>query len=187
MNNGAIEYQTAVGRLASFPELFAKTAAVHTITYMLMGILASTAMHYREEYAKPEVACYMRQLNDPVVIAGPLFQPIRGLIFALAFYPLRSALFGRKRGWLVMWWLLVALGILGTFGPAPASLEGMVYSTWPLVAQMKGWLEVVPQALLLSAILCYWVNHPKRWLNWTLGVIFAVTMALPVLGLLAKK
>ena len=32
------------------------------------------------------------------VMAGPLFQPIRGVIFALAFYPLRSVLFAEKRG-----------------------------------------------------------------------------------------
>jgi hypothetical protein len=188
VNEQAIGSQTTTAtRLPGFPELFAKTAVAHTITYMFMGILASTAMHYREAFAKPEVACYMRQLSDPVVMAGPLFQPLRGLIFALAFYPLREVLFGRRRGWLVMWWLLVALGILGTFGPAPASLEGMVYSTWPVLGQIRGWLEVVPQALLLSVILCHWVDRPKTWLNWTLGVLFALSVALPALGLLARK
>jgi len=109
-------------------------------------------------------------------------------VFALAFYPLREVLFGRKRGWLVMWWLLVALGILGTFGPAPASIEGMIYTTAPPLGQMMGWIEVLPQALLLSVILWYWVNHPeKKWLNWTLGGIFVVMMVLPALGLLVKK
>jgi hypothetical protein len=87
-----------------------------------------------------------------------------------------------------MWWLLVALGILGTFGPAPASIEGMIYTTAPVLGQMVGWLEVVPQALLLSVILCHWVNRPeKKWLNWTLGSIFVVVMILPVLGLLTRK
>ncbi len=53
---------------------------------------------------------------------------------------------------------------------------------------MRGWLEVVPQALLLSALLCYWVNHPeKKWLNWLLGILFLIAMAMPVLGLLARK
>jgi len=47
-------------------------------------------------------------------------------------------------------------------------------------------LEVVPQALLLSLILHYWVNHPaQKWLNWVLGIIFAIVMLLPILGLLA--
>lgn len=171
-----------------FLGLVAKTAVAHTITYFFMGVFASTALHYKEAFARPEVACWMRQLSDPWVMAGPLFQPIRGLVFALAFYPLRGVLFGTRRGWLVMFWLLVALGILGTFGPAPASIEGMIYTTAPPLGQMTGWIEVVPQALLLSVILCYWVNRPeKKWLNWTLGAIFVVMMLLPVLGLLTRK
>jgi hypothetical protein len=174
-------------REVGFPELFVKTAIAHSITYMFMGVIAATAMNYREAFARPEVACYMRQLNDPWVMAGPLFQPLRGLIFALALYPLRSLLFGRKCGWAILWWLLVALGILGTFGPAAGSLEGMVYMTAKPLAQMMGYLEVVPQAFLLSVILCYWINHPKKWLNWTLGVMFFLIMALPVLGLLTRN
>lgn len=120
-------------------------------------------------------------------MAGPLFQPIRGFIFALIFYPLRSYLFGRS-GWLLMGWMLIALGILSTFAAAPGSIEGMVYTTIPILQQLKGWLEVVPQALLLSALLCYWVTHPQRkWLSWLLGVLFFLTMALLVLGLLARR
>jgi hypothetical protein len=168
-------------------ELAVKAAVVHTITYFFMGVIASTAMNYKEAFARPEVACYMRQLSDPWVMAGPLFQPLRGLIFALAFYPIREALFGRKRGWLVMWWLLVGLGILNTFGPTWGSVEGMIYTVASPLGQMRGWFEVVPQALLLSVILCQWVNRPQRWMNWVLGILFCVMMALPVLGLLVKK
>ncbi len=187
MHDQAVPTPVEEKQSPSLWELSTKTAAAHTVTYMFMGVLASTAMNYREAFARPEVACYMRQLSDPRVMAGPLLQPIRGLIFALAFYPLREVLFGRKRGWMIMWWLLVALGVLGTFGPAPASVEGMIYSTWPVLGQMTGWLEVVPQALLLSVIVCYWIEHPKRWMNWTLGVLFAIAMALPALGLLVRK
>jgi hypothetical protein len=165
--------------------LTVKTIVVHTITYFLMGLLASTLLGYAQAFAAPWMACWMRQLDDPLVTAGPLFAPLRGLIFALAFYPLRGVLFGRKNGWLVMWWLLVALGILSTFGPAPGSVEGMVYTVIPISQQLTGWLEVVPQALLLSAILFYWVNHPqKKWLNWVMGTIFVPMLLLPALGLL---
>jgi len=187
MNEAAVSTPLAEFRAPGFPELFAKTAVAHTITYMFMGIIASTAMNYREMFARPEIACYMRQLSDPWVMAGPLFQPIRGLIFALAFYPIRYALFARKRGWLVIWWLLVALGILSTFGPAWGSVEGMIYTLASPLGQTKGWLEVVPQALLLSLILYYWVTRPRKWLNWTLGIVFAVVMAMPTLGLLIRK
>lgn len=170
-----------------FLALAAKTIVVHTITYFFMGILASTFLDYAERFARPEMACWMRQLDDSLIMAGPLFQPIRGLIFALAFYPLREILFGRKSGWLILWWLLVALGILSTFGPPPGSIEGMIYTRIPILDQLVGWLEVVPQALLLSVILFYWVNHPeKKWLNWVMGAVFFVMILMPIAGLLIR-
>ena len=170
-----------------FAGLAVKTAVVHTVTYFFMGVLAATFLNYAERFARPEMACWMRQLNDPLIMAGPLFQPFRGLIFALAFYPLREILFGKKSGWLIMWWTLVALGILSTFGPPPGSFEGMVYTLIPITDQLTGWLEVVPQALLLSAILFHWVNHPeKKWLSWALGIIFFLMMLFPILGLLTR-
>jgi len=168
-----------------FLSLAAKTIIVHFITYFLMGMLAVTLLGYAEAFASPWMACWMRQTNDPVVMVGPLFQPLRGLLFALAFYPLRGVLFGRKNGWLVMWWLLVALGILSTFGPAPGSVEGMLYTVIPISQQLTGWLEVIPQALLLSMVLFYWINHPeKRWLNWLMVAIFIVMLLLQAMGLL---
>jgi len=168
-----------------FLGLTARSIVVHTITYVLMGMLAFTLLRYEEAFARPWMACWMRPTDEPIVTAGTLFQPIRGLIFALAFYPLRDVLFGTKRGWLVLWWLLVALGILSTFGPSPGSVEGMIYTVIPISQQITGWLEVVPQALLLSAILFYWVNHPeKRWLNWLMAALFIVALIMPALGLL---
>jgi len=166
-----------------FPALALKTIVSHTLTYFLLGVLAAYYLNYAELLARPDSG--MRPITSPWVMAGPLFQPIRGLIFALVFFPLRNCLFGRKHGWLLMGWMLVALGILSTFGPASGSVEGLVYTPTPVLLQLRGWLEVIPQALLLSALLCYWVNHPgKRWMNWTLGVLFFIAMALPVLGLL---
>jgi hypothetical protein len=166
-----------------FPTLAAKTMVCHTLTYLLMGVLAAHFLNYAALMARPESG--MRPLTDPRVMAGPLYQPIRGLIFALVFYPLRACLFGRKNGWLLMGWMLVALGVISTFGPAPGSLEGMIYTPVPVLSQLRGWLEVVPQALMLSALLCYWINHPgKKWVNWLLGMAFLVTMALPLMGLL---
>jgi hypothetical protein len=82
-----------------------------------------------------------------------------------------------------MAWMLIALGILSTFGPASGSIEGMIYTPVPIRFQLRGGLEVVPQALLLSALLCYWVNRPgKKWLNWLLGIVFFIMMALPILA-----
>ena len=37
----------------------------------------------------------MRRKDDPVLMAGPLFQPIRGVLFGVVFYLLRREYFGR--------------------------------------------------------------------------------------------
>lgn len=173
---------------ASLSTLTVKTAVVHTVTYFAAGILAYNLADYQQAFSEPPLSYFMRPTTDPAVMMGPLFQPIRGVIFALAFYPFREVLFTRKNGWLILWWLLVALGILSTFGPAPGSVEGMIYTIIPVMSQILGLWEVLLQSFLLATLLVFWVNHPeKRWLNWTLGVLFVVLMALPILGLLAGR
>ena len=86
-----------------------------------------------------------------------------------------------------MAWMLIGIGILGTFAAPGGSFEGFIFTTAPILTQMRGYLEVVPQALLLSALLCYWVNRPRKWLGWTLGALYFVCCALPILGLFAPK
>jgi hypothetical protein len=162
-----------------------KTVVTHFVTYFVMGLLASTIFDYRSLFTVPGLSGLMRPFDDPQVVAAPLYQPIRGALFGLVFYLLREPFFNRKNGWSVMWTVLVVVGILGTFGPTPGSLEGLFFTLVPLWAQLRGLPEVLLQSLLLSSILFYWVNHPqRRWLNWAMGTAFALGSALPVLGLL---
>ena len=172
----------------TLPSLTIKTIVVHTVTYFVAGILAYTLNDYQQMYAQPPLSYFMRPTTDRLVMAGPLFQPIRGLIFALAFYPLRSVLFATRRGWLTLWWVLLALGVLSTFGPAFGSVEGLIYTTMPPRAQLLGLWEVLLQSFLFSFILFHWVNEPqKRWLRWTMSAAFCIVLLLPVLGLLTTR
>jgi len=85
-------------------------------------------------------------------------------------------------------WLLIGIGILGTFAAPAGSLEGFIYTTTPFWMQVRGYLEIVTQAFLLSVLLCYWVNHPgKKWLNWVLGVTYFVCAGLPMLALVMPQ
>jgi hypothetical protein len=85
-----------------------------------------------------------------------------------------------------MWLVLVALGILGTFGPSPGSIEGMLYTVFPLAVHLKGLPEVLLQSLLLSLIMFYWVRNPhKKWVTWVMAIAFVILMSFPILGLLA--
>lgn len=164
--------------------LTVKAVVVHTVTYFVAGVLAFTLGGYQERFSEPPLSDLMRPTSDRWVMAGPLLQPLRGILFALALFPLRHLLFAPPRGWLILWWLLVALGILSPFGPAPGSVEGLIYTIIPFRIQMLGLVEVVLQSFLLSAVLFSWIRHPQRWLDWTLGAVFCLVMILPALGFL---
>jgi hypothetical protein len=168
--------------------LTVKTAVVHTVTYVVAGVLAYTLGDYEKTFSEPPLSYFMRPTSDPWVMAGPLLQPVRGVIFALAIYPLRDVLFAGRGGWLTLWWLLVALGILSTFGPAPGSVEGLIYTIIPPLKQILGLWETLLQSLLLAVVLTYWVRHPeKRWLSWTLGGVFGLLVLVLLMGLRAAR
>ncbi|WP_437603112.1 hypothetical protein [Sorangium sp. So ce590] len=165
-----------------------KTVVTHSVTYTIVGLLASSLLDYTRFFAESSLNLLMRPTSDPWVMAGPLFQPIRGIVFGGVFYMLREPFFGTKSGRLVMWSTLVAIGILGTFGPAPGSIEGMLYTTLPAWVHLRGLPEVLLQSLFLSLLLYYWVNNPqKRWVRWTMGIAFSILLALPIIGLLARQ
>jgi hypothetical protein len=170
----------------TFWKLTLKTIVAHTVTYFLVGLVASTVFNYTATFAQPAVAAYMRQVADPVVALGPALQPIRGVLFAVVFYLLRDSLFGRRYGWLILWAMLALLGIFSTFGPASGSVEGLIYTTIPIRDQLSGGLlEVLTQSLLFAALLTYWVNHPeKRWLTWVLSICFVLVLLMSLMGFL---
>jgi hypothetical protein len=160
---------------------------VHTVTYFLAGLVAATLFTYQGLFAIPSMAGFMRPYDNIWVMSGPLFQPLRGILFAMALFPLREILFNRKYGWLVTWWLLVAIGILSTYGPTPGSIEGLIYTQLPLAAHLRGLPEVLFQSFVYSLMMFYWINHAeKRWLTWVMVILFFILMAFPILGLLVR-
>jgi hypothetical protein len=52
---------------------------------------------YARKFAEPGVRSLMRQADEPLVMAGALFRPIRGLPFGLVFYLLREPCSRRLR------------------------------------------------------------------------------------------
>ena len=174
--------------LPTFRAVVLKTIVTYTVTYFVFGVLALFAFDYARLFAETDLRFLMRPITDPMVMAGPLLQPIRGFLFGALLFMLRETFFATQWGWLRLWLVLVVFGIFGSPGPAPGSLEGMIYTKLPLWVQLTGLPEVLLQTLVFSRLVCYWVDHPeRRWLSWCLGVVFAVEHALTALGLLAGR
>lgn len=163
---------------------FVEGVVAHTVTYFAVGIVAASIGDYERVFSQAPLSAFMRPLSDPWVMAGPILQPLRALIFAGALYPMRRILFERKNC-LLLWWVLVALGIVGSFGVSPGSIEGLIYTTVPLKIQLTGFAEILTQSLLLSALWFYRVHHShERWITRLLLLAFVLVLGLPAAGLL---
>jgi hypothetical protein len=169
-------------------EAVLKTIVVHTVTYFIMGGVSFFLFDYSAIFAGSAVDQWLRHSSDPLVMAGPLFQPVRGLLLGAVLFLLREPFFHRRRGWLSLWATLVVIGILSPYVGAPGSLEGLVYTTVPFSVQLTFLPEVLIQTLMFSALLFYWVNHPEqKWLTWLLAVSCFLVLLFPALGLFSAR
>lgn len=161
-----------------------KTIIIHTATYLLMGLFALYTFNYAETFSTGIMSELMRPTTDTIVMFGPLFQPIRGILFGIVFYLLRDILFTQKNGWLIIWVMLSFIGILSTFGPTPGSIEGAIYTRFSYTSLYDiSLIEVYGQALALSIGVFYWVRNPhNRWLTWVFSIIAALAILFPLAG-----
>lgn len=162
-------------RSNSWWQFFWRITACHMVTYFIVGILALTYLDYKTFFGKEILAVLMRPLESPWVVAGPALQVVRGLVFALTLWPVRASFLEAKKGWLKLWSLFIGLAILGTAGPSPGSLEGVVYTQLPLAYHLWGLPEVVIQTLLFSLAVVYWYKKPSKVWNITMaGLVFFI-------------
>lgn len=166
---------------ASWWQFFWRITSCHMVTYCIMGLLASTFLDYKTFYGKEILVTFMRQIESPWVAAGPSLQVVRGLLFALILWPIRDSFLEEKKGWLNLWLLFIGLAILGTAGPAPGSLEGMVYTQLPIADHLWGLPEVIIQTMLFSFAVVFWYKKPSKVWN----IIMAIFVLLIVLMSLA--
>jgi hypothetical protein len=163
-----------------FVPLAAKTVVCHTVTYFVTGA-ELRGYHQPSEFGDATVDQRLGTARSGA--AGLSRHPV-----CIGLLPVSRAVIRAQQGMAADAWMLIGIGILGTFAAPAGSLEGFIFTTSPALSQAKGYLEVVTQAVLLSAILCYWVNHSgKKWMNWTLGAGYAICAGLPLLALVAPR
>lgn len=68
-----------------------KTTSIHIVTYFIIGVLSFLLLDYTTRYADPTVANFVRQTDHPLVMAGPFFQILRGLLLGIGLAALALA------------------------------------------------------------------------------------------------
>lgn len=164
-----------------------RTTSVHMITYFIAGILAVNLMDYETLFGSGGLEHYMHPTDAPIVALGPAMQLIRGLIFSVVLWPFCQVFLNNRRGWLKLWGLFLGLGIFSTFGPAPGSVDGVIYTQIPMDIQLKVLPELVFQSLLLSLGIWAWYHNPKRIWNYIAGFLLTVILFLSIVGYFALK
>jgi hypothetical protein len=146
----------STNQVGSFWRFAGKVIVVHTLTYVFFGIIFFHVNEYASTFGVAEGAKQMRPTTSIWVYLGPLFQPIRGLLYAIALFPFRDTILDMKRGWLTLWVLLLVVGILSTSGPNPGSIEGIVYTRTPILVHLRYSAEVYLQTLAFAWLLVRW-------------------------------
>ncbi len=171
--------------MPSFGTFAWRVICLHTLTYFLLGVAAFMIFDYRHLFETTDLRFLMLPTSSPWVAAGPALQPIRGLLFAAILFPMAPVFIDRRNGALLLWSLFVGLAILGTAGPSPSSLEGILYTRLPLKLHLVGLPEVLLQTLLFSVGLVHWCRKPARWKNVTGGVFLGIVLLMSVAGVVA--
>ncbi len=170
-----------------FGRFLARVTACHVVTYFVCGVIAYYAFDYAGAFASPDVSCYLRPVSSKWIPWGPSLNVVRGLIFALALFPFRGVFLEERHGWLKLWGLLLGLCVLSTAGPAPGSVEGLIYTQMPWTAQLLGLREVVAQTLAFSYLLVAWHHRPGRAWGIVMGAIMVLVVLAGIGGTLAAQ
>lgn len=136
-----------------------KAAAAHFVTYLVCGMFFSALFHYETLFALGNAKYFMRDFNSTSTLVGPFVQVVRGTLIGCILLILKDNLLKEERAWLKLWIVFAGLGIICTPGPAPVSIEGIVYSQLPLEVHLKGAPEIFVQTLLFSV----WVTGDFKW------------------------
>ena len=142
--------------LRHFFVFYIKVAVIHTLTYIVFGILFSNLFDYSDVYNNDIVVNFMRGFESPLTLIGPFLQPIRAIFIAIALFPLRKLII-TKLGWFIIWLIFACIGIIGAPSSAPGSIEGLIYTQLPLNFHIINLPELLIQTFSFSIIL--WVSE----------------------------
>ena len=161
---------------------YIEVAIIHTLTYIILGIIFSNFVDYTTVYSNNVVANFMRGFESPLTVIGPFLQPIRAIFISIALYPLRKVI-ATRFGWFILWLILVCIGIISSPSAAPSSIEGIIYTQLPIEFHLINLPELFLQTFSFSIIL--WIaemipHEEKEFSNriFLLKIIFSIALTM---------
>ena len=170
-----------------FGQFWFRSTACHMVSYFIAGVLAYTLMDYKGLFQTQGLSQLMRPMDSPWIAAGPALQVFRGLVLAAVLYPFRHILLDEPKGWLKLFALLVGLSVLSPSGPAPGSLEGLLYTKLTLMQHLRGLPEVILQNLLFAWALVAWCRRPRKAWTVAMSVMTGLVVLMSGMGFLAAQ
>ena len=153
--------KSAINRYLIIPFIM-RYIALHALTYLAFGIFFMLVSQYFEHFKSDPIFDLVMKPSDALTVRlAPLVQVIRGALLALAIYPFREVIIGRKLGWLKLFVLLFVLTSIGAVITGPGSIEGFLYTRFsfnPLI----GYPEIGLQMLTFSWLFCRWQGKAQQ-------------------------
>ena len=160
----------------SFVKFTGRMIVAHFLTYFVIGLLfyvsGFNVVTYYEQHPQALINALFRDTSSLLATVGPLFQLLRGFIFALALYPFRTVFLERKFGWFYLWGIFLAFAIFAPSSAAPGSIEGFVYTNFPISFHLIYLPEIILQTLVFSWLFVAWEKHPVKKLTIPLVILF---------------
>ncbi|MBI9050555.1 MAG: hypothetical protein JEZ00_14135 [Anaerolineaceae bacterium] len=167
-------------QLSPFLGFSGRVIVAHFLTYFCMGLVfyltGLNVLVYYEQHAEPLVTAFFRPTSSLLVMAGPFFQLLRGGIFALVLYPFRSVFLEKKWGWLYLWGIFLGLAVFAPSSAAPGSIEGFVYTNFPISFHLIYLPEIVIQTLAFAGLVVFWEHYNVKKLTIPLVVVFVLIL-----------
>lgn len=89
-------------------------------------------------------------------------QILRGLAFALVFYPFYNVLFDSRWGRTILFGAMWGVALFGSVEPQPGSIEGIIYTTISFTEHLYVLIAVAAQMILFVWLYFKWETHSRR-------------------------
>lgn len=135
---------------------------VHVMIYVLIALIFRNYLNYNEQFTSSVLYNNFRDADSVIMRFAPLFQLGRGIFLGLIIYPIYNSIINVKNGWLKLFGLLWGLSLIGSVAATPGSIEGLIYTSTPIIEHLLGLPEVTLQTLLFAIVFVKWEERSLK-------------------------